>query len=360
MGLQSLELRNFRLFSELRLEPDPYAVTVLLSPNGTGKTSVLEAVYALATASSFRTTSAADMIRNGDTVAEVHGVLLHRERRLQVDLTLTRGARNVVKRMLVNNQKPRSRADLAEALPVTVFTPEGVDMIRHGPDGRRQFLTTLMTDVFIHANDVVERFERTLRQRNAVLRAAQGFALSPDAARELEVWTNDFVVISEELLTVRRGIAQRLEPLVADNYRELSHSDAPVKVSYETSWTGDLRDALANSTEDDRYRGYTTVGPHRDDIVVTLDGRDARRQASQGEQRSLALALRLGGHALVRDERGVDPLLLLDDVFSELDPLRSERLLQLLPKGQTLVSTASPLPAAMTPAAVIDLVGFRS
>ncbi len=91
-----------------------------------------------------------------------------------------------------------------------------------------------------------------------------------------------------------------------------------------------------------------------------LDGRDARRQASQGEQRSLALALRLGGHALVRDERGVDPLLLLDDVFSELDPLRSERLLQLLPKGQTLVSTASPLPAAMTPAAVIDLVRYRS
>ena len=107
--------------------------------------------------------------------------------------------------------------------------------------------------------------------------------------------------------------------------------------------------------DDDRYRGHTTVGPQRDDIELSLDGRDARRQASQGEQRSLALALRLAGHELVRRRRGVDPFLLLDDVFSELDPHRSDRLLNLLPAGQTLVTTASPLPAALSPAAVIDL-----
>jgi DNA replication and repair protein RecF len=109
------------------------------------------------------------------------------------------------------------------------------------------------------------------------------------------------------------------------------------------------------ASSDDRFRGYTTIGPHRDDIELSLERRDARRQASQGEQRSLALALRLAGHELVRQQRGVDPLLLLDDVFSELDPLRSHRLLGLLPVGQTLVTTASPLPGALTPAAVIDL-----
>jgi DNA replication and repair protein RecF len=111
---------------------------------------------------------------------------------------------------------------------------------------------------------------------------------------------------------------------------------------------------------DDRFRGYTTIGPQRDDILLTLNGRDARRQASQGEQRSLALALRLGGHELVQRTRGVDPLLLLDDVFSELDPQRSDRLLRLLPVGQTLVTTASPLPLAMSPAAVIDLTSAPS
>ncbi len=126
-------------------------------------------------------------------------------------------------------------------------------------------------------------------------------------------------------------------------------------LTYEPSWDGDLVEALAGALGEDRARGHTTLGPHRDDVAVELDGRDARRQSSQGEQRSLALALRLGGHALVQERRGVDPLLLLDDVFSELDPGRAERLLALLPAGQTLVTTASPLPSQMIPAAVVDL-----
>jgi DNA replication and repair protein RecF len=113
--------------------------------------------------------------------------------------------------------------------------------------------------------------------------------------------------------------------------------------------------ALRTALDDDVHRGYSTIGPHRDDVVFQLDGRDARRQASQGEQRSLALAVRLAGHELVLRQRGVSPLLLLDDVFSELDPVRSDRLLQLLPTGQTLVTTASPLPLAMTPAVIVDV-----
>ena len=360
MGLSTLELRNFRLFEEFSLSPDPSAVTVLLSANGTGKTSVLEAVYALATASSFRTASAADMIRNLETVAEVHGVVDHQGRRVAVDLTLTRGARNVTKRMLVNGQRPRSRADLAESLPVTIFTPEGVDMVRHGPEGRRTFLTTLLTDVDLRTGELVERFERTLRQRNAHLRALQGEWVAPSARDELEVWTADFVAVSHELLIAWRRLIAPLSELVANYYVELAGEATPVQVRYETSWHGDLSDALRDAYEDDRYRGHSTIGPHRDDVALILDGRDARRQASQGEQRCLALAMRLAGHELVRRERSVNPLLLLDDVFSELDPMRSKRLLSLLPHGQTLVTTASPLPRSMEPAVVVSLEVARS
>jgi DNA replication and repair protein RecF len=151
-----------------------------------------------------------------------------------------------------------------------------------------------------------------------------------------------------------------LVPLVASSYHELAQNVVDVGVRYERSWQGELLQALERSSEDDRYRGYTTIGPHRDDIELSLEGRDARRQASQGEQRSLALALRLAGHELVRQRRGVDPLLLLDDVFSELDPLRSDRLLGLLPAGQTLVTTALPLPSSLTPARVIDLTSVLS
>jgi DNA replication and repair protein RecF len=355
VGLHELRLRNFRLFEELTFLPDVEAITVLLSPNGTGKTSVLEAVYTLATATSFRTGAASDLIRAGESASEVHGVLFQRERRVQVDLTLTRGARNTTKRMLVNGQRPRSRADVAEALPLTIFTPEGVDIVRQGPENRREFLTNLLTDVDLTTGDVIERFARILSQRNALLRQLQGERPTPLQQVELDVWTSDFCGVSEELVALRKKLLDDIAPLVANYYHELAEDDSVVGVSYEQSWSGDLERALRSSFDDDRFRGHTTIGPQRDDIALTLDGRDTRRQASQGEQRSLALAIRLAGHELVQSRRGVDPLLLLDDVFSELDPHRSDRLLNLLPTGQTLVTTASPLPAGMSPAAVIDL-----
>jgi len=355
VGLHELTLRDFRLFRELQFKPDPDAVTVLLSPNGTGKTSVLEAVYALATASSFRTSAASDMVRAGTDLAEVHGVIFQRQRRVQVDLTLTRGARNTTKRMLVNGQRPQSRAEISDALPLTIFTPEGVDIVRQGPEHRRTFLTNLLTDVDPTTADVIERFTRILSQRNALLRRLHGDYPSALQRSELDVWTTDLAHVSDDLVRVRRRLLDDLMSPVARAYESLAHNQQVVALEYEQSWTGSLYDALQRSLDDDRFRGHTTLGPQRDDVAITLDGRDARRQSSQGEQRSLALALRLAGHELVQQARGVDPLLLLDDVFSELDPLRSDRLLHLLPVGQTLVTTASPLPSALSPAAVLDL-----
>ncbi len=355
MGLHELTLRNFRPFEELVFEPDHEAVTVLMSPNGTGKTSVLEAVYALATASSFRTTTASDMIRSHHDLAEVHGVLFQGQRRVQIDLTLHRGARNTTKRMLVNGQRPTSRATLAEVLPLTIFTPEGVDVVRHGPDHRRTLLNNLLSDVWPHTGEIIERFARVLSQRNALLRALQGTHPSSGQRAELGVWDSEFTSAGSELVLARQRLLDLVGPLVERFYQDLAQRRVAVGVEYEKSWSGDLGPALQDSLVDDVHRGYSTVGPHRDDVALRLDTRDARRQASQGEQRSLALALRLAGHELVQHERHVTPLLLLDDVFSELDPVRSDRLLHLLPGGQTLVTTASPLPHAMSPAVVIDV-----
>jgi DNA replication and repair protein RecF len=221
-------------------------------------------------------------------------------------------------------------------------------------------LTNLLTDVEPTTSEIVERFHRVLSQRNALLRALEGSRPSSTQQSELELWTSDFCDVSEELLTHRVALLSQLAPLVTKFYQELAENTNEVTVTYERSWSNQLSDALATTLNDDRFRGYTTVGPHRDDVRLALDGRDARRQASQGEQRSLALALRLAGHEVVRQQRGVDPLLLLDDVFSELDPVRSHRLLDLLPAGQTLVTTASPLPSGLSPAAVIDLARVLS
>ncbi len=355
MGLQELTLRNFRLFNDYTFRPDRTAITVLLSPNGTGKTSVLEALYALATASSFRTSAASDMIKTNESLAEVHGILFHNERRIQVDLTLTRGLRNTSKKMLVNGQKPTSRAALSEVLPLTIFTPEGVDIIRQGPEHRRHFLTTLLTDVDLSAGELVERFARVLQQRNALLRSWQGQLPSASARSELAVWDEEFVLAAHALVRAREDVVRLINPLVGEYYHALAQNQQMVAVGYEQSWTGDLRNELQRALSLDVLRGYSTIGPQRDDLSIHLAHRDARRQASQGEQRSLALALRLAGHKVVQSSRGVDPLLLLDDVFSELDPMRAQQLLQLLPVGQTLVTTASPLPEGMSPAVVVDI-----
>ncbi len=294
-------------------------------------------------------------------MAEVHGVVFQRERRVQVDLTLTRGVRNTTKRMLVNGQRPRSSAELAEALPLTVFTPEGVDVVRGGPEHRRTYLTTLLTDV----DPLTSEVDRAFRARAEPTQRAASRARGTATVTESTVRTRS---VDERLLQRERRArdtsstpsCESLAPLVAHYYHDLAEDESEVEVRYEPTWVTSLAAALAHSFDDDRLRGYTTVGPHRDDVELSLEGRDARRQASQGEQRSLALALRLAGHELVRERRGVDPLLLLDDVFSELDPLRANRLLSLLPAGQTLVSTASPLPAAMTPAAIIDVTRVRT
>jgi DNA replication and repair protein RecF len=225
------------------------------------------------------------MVRSGEHLAEVHGVLFQQERRVQIDLTLTRGVRNTTKKMLVNGQRPHSRASVSEVLPLTVFTPEGVDIVRQGPEQRRTYLTNLLTDVDLSTGDVIERFTRVLSQRNAVLRSFQGESPTPGQRDELGVWDVEFCEASERLIEVRLQLLERLAPLIRDFYRAIAQNDRSVSAHYERSWTGDLSTALRNALKDDQHRGHSTVGPQRDDIVLLLDSRDARRQASQGEQR---------------------------------------------------------------------------
>jgi DNA replication and repair protein RecF len=178
-------------------------------------------------------------------------------------------------------------------------------------------------------------------------------------ATTLEVWDQRLADAGKVLVAARERLAGELEALVGAAYGRLAGSarTSTVAQRYKRSWEGDLLDALAASRNDDLRRGLNTVGPHRDDLVIVLDGREARTHASQGEQRCLALALRLGIHQLVRAATPVEPTLLLDDVFSELDPDRSDALLANLPPGQAVLTTAGVLPTGTHPEAVVRVVG---
>lgn len=190
--------------------------------------------------------------------------------------------------------------------------------------------------------------DRILRQRNALLKQAGG-RLSAEIEATLDVWDAKLVEAGGALAQARIDLLTRLDPVLADTYRQLAGHDTPTAVVYDSGWTRTgLEEALVEARRDDVRRGVTTVGPHRDDLAISLNELPARTHASQGEQRCLALALRLAVHRVVTEAAESAPVLLLDDVFSELDPDRSEALIAHLPSGQTILTTAGGAPGAFT------------
>lgn len=356
--LTRLSMTDFRLFTNALLEPAVEGTTVLSGPNGSGKTTVLEAVAFLGSQRSFRGAPRDAMIRGDRERGYVRGELSDRGRRVTVETELIRGPGE--SRAQVNRQRAR-RADLAAAVPVTVFSPDDLAVVQGGPAARRTLLDDALASLDRRAAAAVEDTDRALRQRGALLRQAGG-RTTPEIEASLDVWDERLARAATSLVAARRGLLGELAPLAAAAYGALA--DAPgavtVEIRYEQSWEGPLDAALAARRREDLRRGATTAGPHRDDLAVELDGRDSRVQASQGEQRCLALALRLGVHHLLTARLGRPPILLLDDVFSELDPHRSRALLRLLPRGQSLLSTAVPLPEGMDVALVVDVAKLGS
>ena len=348
MHLQHIWLNDFRSYPSVDVELPP-GLTAFLGRNGQGKSNMLEAVAYLATLESFRGAPSDALVRRGAPSAVVRGQVLvdGREQLIEAEINLT--GRN---RVQVNRQRLQRTRDLVEALRVTVFAPDDLELLKGGPAVRRSYLDTALV-VERPANDTVRTgFEKALRQRNALLKQCKG-RLDEAAALTLEVWDLKLAQAGEELTRLRRDLAERLGPVVTQAYQDVAGTDAQVTLEYLSDWSDQgLAEALSRSRADDVRRGTTLVGPHRDDLLVQLNGMPSRTHASQGEQRSLALGLRLGVHRLVTDRTGVPPVLLLDDVFSELDPVRSAALLAALPAGQTLLSSATELP----PGAEADLV----
>ncbi|HYF47362.1 MAG TPA: DNA replication/repair protein RecF [Acidimicrobiales bacterium] len=355
MRIRRLWITDFRNHEHDELELPP-GLTAVTGPNGAGKTALLEAIGFLSTLSSFRGAGGDLLVRSGQSSAVVRGELERDGRELLIECEITPG-KTVVQ---LNRQRGARRRDLLDALRVSVFTPDDLVLVKGGPGERRRFLDDAMVQLAPRDDALRLELERVLRQRNTLLKQAGG-RLTEEVGLTLDVWDQKLAAVGEEIGTRRTEIAAALVPLVAEAYDRLAGSPVEVGVGYRSSWAawGGLADALAARREEDVKRRVSTVGPHRDDVELTLGGLPARTQASQGEQRSLALAMRLGVHRLVADRVGVAPVLLLDDVFSELDASHSRALVELLPEGQALLTTAGDLPAGIEPEQRLSLVGGR-
>ena len=367
MYLERLNLTDFRSYTEADFAPAQAGITVVTGANGAGKTNLIEAVAYLATLRSLRGSPPAAMVR-ADALAGaavVRSAVRHPEsgRRIDIAAELHAAGRD---RVQVNGQPLRRTRDLLGALQVTVFSPDDLALVKAGPGGRRDYLDDLMVGLQPRRDELLTELERVLKQRNALLKSAfssgwrPGRPLPEDVRITLDVWDTKLTAVGEQLVAARRALTAELTPLVADAYQSLASGSASdvrlaVALQYQVSWAGPLADALSAGRDDDLRRGVTTVGPQRDDLLLTIGGLPARTHASQGEQRTMALALRLAGHRLLASAIGSSPVLLLDDVFSELDSARAEALMCNLPAfsdTQAILTTAGDLPAgAAEPAA---------
>jgi len=372
-----LSLRDFRSYTEVELPLDA-GVTALIGPNGQGKTNLVEAVGYLSTLGSHRVAQDAPLVRLGAERAVVRGQVVRDDRSLLLEVEITPGKAN---RARVNRSPvPRAR-EMLGILRSVLFAPEDLALVKGDPAERRRFLDDLLVLRTPRYAGVRADYDRVLKQRNALLRSGAGARRSRDQSvdlRTLEVWDSHLSSAGAELLAGRIDLVEGLRPLVDKAYQAVAESSfasaGPAAMDYRSSLGEDVplvadRDmlsaAMLNQISEVRKaeleRGITLVGPHRDELVLKLGPLPAKGYASHGESWSFALALKLAAYDLLRAETdaGGEPVLVLDDVFAELDGHRRERLAALVAGAeQVLVTAAVPedVPEALSGARV-DVMG---
>lgn len=352
MQLKRLELSDFRSHQRRQLDFAP-GCCVISGANGRGKTNIVEAVVYLATGSSFRGAPNEALVRLGSDAAVVRCAFEREGRDQLVEAELKQRGRS---RMLLNRQRVARTADLGEGILVVVFSPDDLELVKGGPGERRRFLDEVGALLHPAHARLKSDLDKILKQRNTLLKQSGG-RLDGDTAATLDVWDARLVETGSALAQSRERVVELIEPRVIEAVQDLDHGRGPggVGLEYLRSWSGDFAGALVETRREELRRGLTLVGPHRDELSITLDAMPSRTHASQGQQRSLALALRLASHRCITDVRGVAPVLVLDDVLSELDPERAAALLDNLPQGQCLLTSAHGVPDGVVPAVVIDL-----
>jgi DNA replication and repair protein RecF len=353
--LDHLWLTDFRNYGSADLVLAAEGFTVVTGGNGEGKTNLLEAIGWLGTLSSFRGAPSEALVRTGATAAVIRAEGRRDGRHLLIESELFPAGRS---RVQINRQLLRRSRDVLGAVRVTVFTPDDLALVKGAAGERRGYLDELLMALHPRWHELRRDFERILRHRGTLLKQAAG-RLTAEVGLTLDVWDSKLATVGNDLAEARAELIEQLGPGVSSTYAAIAGADDSVTLTYVAPWRSPLGPglaaALAEARPTDVRRGVSTVGPHRDDMSIGLRGMPSRTHASQGEQRSLALALRLGGHAIVTTTVGSPPVLLLDDVFSELDPDRSTGLLRCLPPGQAVLTTAGPLPRGLDPAAIVQI-----
>lgn len=340
MKIRRLAVRDLRNLEAVTLRPCA-RVNIICGANGQGKTNLLEALWLLTGQRSFRTSRDADLVRFGREKARLEASVFAGGRPQRIDLQL-----EPRRSASLNGIPLDSPARLAGEFTAVVFSPEHLSMIKEGPVERRRFLDGAIGQVMPRYTHHLGELDRVLRQRASLLGELWK---RPQLEPTLDIWDEHLARLGWLLTKARRRYVQRLAPIAAEIYRGLSQGAEEMAVSYRCAVRAEddtpdeegverFRRAIADARREDIRLGSSTVGPHRDDLEITLSGRSARSFGSQGQQRSCALALKLAECRLMAQITGEEPVILLDDVLSELDPSRREYLLSGLGRQQIFIT----------------------
>jgi len=353
--IQALTLTDFRSYETLSLECEK-GVNLFVGPNGQGKTNIVEAIGYLSTLSSHRVAADLPLVRAGSSSAVIAARIGEGDRSVTLELQINPGKANKVR---INRATAVRARDALGVVRAVVFAPEDLAIVKGDPAERRQFMDRLLVQRTPRMAGVIADYERVLKQRNALLKSA--FSARGDAAiaDTLQVWDEQLSTFGAELTAARISTVLDMRDPVVDAYRDVAGAAAAVSPSDLTmiylakalgestdpgpdvdAWRSILTAALVDRRREELARGLTLVGPHRDDFTLTLGGLPVKGFASHGEAWSVALALRLGSAEVLRED-GIDPIVILDDVFAELDVARRERLIELIaPSTQVFITAA--------------------
>ncbi|WP_438354797.1 DNA replication/repair protein RecF [Microbacterium sp. CJ88] len=359
MIVEHLSLADFRNYAaaDVALVPGP---NVFVGRNGQGKTNLAEAIAFLATLGSHRVSSDAPMVRDGADAAIIRARLAHGERRVQLEVQLNRQGTNKA-RVNGSSVKP---AELPRYAQVVLFAPEDLQIVRSDPSARRRFADQLLVQRSPRLAGVLGDYDRVLRQRTALLKSARARGIRGDALSTLDVWDDKLVSLGTEVIVARLRLADDLAEPLSRAYAAIAGADHRPEIGWALSVGGSdpeddeadgdaaasapdqiaeqFRTALAARRAAELERGITLVGPHRDDLVLRVRGLPVKGYASHGESWSVALSLRLASADLLRAESQLgDPVLILDDVFAELDADRRTRLAALAGDYEQVIVTAA-------------------
>ena len=347
MRVKRLALTNFRSYKELEVEFTP-GPTTFIGNNGSGKTNIAESLIYLAYLSSHRVSTNQPLLALGSDQAIIRAEIERDNRSLQVDLEINANKAN---RARLNGNAVKSQREILGALQIVYFSPEDLDLVRGEPTDRRNFLDKLLITQTPRLAGVISDYERVVKQRNTLLKTR-----APQSA--LEPWTEQLIRFGAELSAERIKLVDDLAPHVAEHYRNLNEVK-PALISYKSSTdnlTADIESNISVLTaraqevlKQELDRGASLIGPHRDDLHLQLGDFPAKGYASHGESWSMAIALRIGSYTLLKSEGG-DPVLILDDIFAELDTPRRQQLTAVTQLAeQTIITTAveSDLPAEL-------------